>query len=490
MNSDEEDDNEQNSNLADLEQRLENLWRDGQAHKQAQGQISIAGYRIIEILGRGAFGIVYLAITESTGVKVALKVPRPEVLVDSERRKRFASEALLASELSHPGIVAVLKTEISGPTPYIAAAYCNGPNLQEWLQDCHEPPPWRESVRLMAKIADAVDYAHQKGVSHRDLKPANIMLVSSTPIDNNTTSLSDCEPKVTDFGLAKLSDPMLTDTNSSLLVGTPSYMAPEQMDCHDRCQNAVAMDIYSLGVMLFELLTKELPIGGGSYFEVLDNIRTSTPIGLRTIRSDLPRSLAKICATCLQKNPQARYTTAKALAQDLRNCADNKAVTGKKTSLIEKAIYWSTQPKRIKNAGAFTFGCQSLTLVWFYVSTASLCLFNVVTPQQYSQIMLQDAMIILGSSCLMCWAGWMAMKGHSKGIWLALVMTLLILPLAITPLFSDPILFKTVYENNPAYFSFVIHLVPAMGFLVQAFLLSGAAFAIGFRARQLPNFAA
>ena len=484
---DEHDGDGQKSELSTLEQRLDSLWRN-ELPTGDRGGHSIAGYRVIDVLGRGAFGIVYLAEARETGAKVALKIPRPEVLVDTDRRKRFSDEASLAAKLSHPGIVEVLETETSGPTPYIAAAFCNGPNLAEWLENSSKPAAWEDSVRLMAQIVTAVGYAHSKGISHRDLKPANIMLVNSSPDELDAESLGDYEPKVTDFGLAKLSDPTLTDTRSSLLVGTPSYMAPEQLEGGGRTEHAIATDIYSLGVMLFELLTKELPISGNSYFEVLDNIRTTAPIGLRTIRKDVPRSLAKICMTCLRKNPQARYETAEALAKDLRNCLQGKAVVGKSTNLIKSSIYWCTHPNRLKTAGAFTFGCQTLTLFWFYFSTASLCLFKVVTAEQYFQIMFQDAMIILASSSLMCWAGWMALNGRRIGIYVAMVMTILILPLSILPLFYEPVLFKTVYADQQPYFSFVIHMVPATGFTVQAFLLVCAIISMRPQAKRIAYF--
>lgn len=420
-------------------------------------------------LGRGTFGIVYLAEDKRTGQKVALKIPRPEVLVEPEKIKRFETEALLASQLKHPGIVEVYEIEISSPTPYIAAAYCNGPNLAEWLHARSEPWPWRDCVNLMARIADAVDYAHGKGITHRDLKPANIMLVSGN--DDDFDSLDQCDPKITDFGFAKLNDPRLTETQSSVLVGTPSYMAPEQMHRRFESNHSEATDIYAMGVILFELLTRTLPIAGETYFEVLDNIRTSRPLKVRSIRRELPTGIEKIIGTCLQKNPQARYQTAAALAQDLRNCVADQPVRGKHTSWMQKSIFWCTHPSRIKTAGAFTLGCQALSIFWLSLASVSIWAFEIVSWTDYLGIMLQVCLLIFLFMIPMCWAGWLALQGSRLGLWIAMTLTTFNIPFALVPIFDKPMIFQPLYDGHNPYFSFAVHTMPASCFVVQAFLL-------------------
>lgn len=469
------------SEFRDLERRLEGLWQsagDSVPSAASIDQQRISHFQIRKVLGRGAFGIVYFAIDQRSGCEVALKVPRPEVLLDPEKRKRFEVEAAAVLTLDHPNIVQVYEADLSGPAPFIAAAYCDGPNLAEWIERRSEPPDWQDSARLIAKIADAVEYAHQCGVVHRDLKPANVMLASADQFDQVTDKLESFEPQITDFGLAKLTDPMLTDTRSSLLVGTPMYMAPEQMDRRQTSGGSGAEDVYSLGVMLFELLTQRLPIRGETYFEVLENIRGAPPLHARNVCKDLPKSIAAICNICLKKNPAARYSSAGDLANDLRNCIAERPIVGKSFSSFEKMKYWATHPDRIRTAAAFTLGAQAVILLWFIVCTASLCLFDLIDWGQYLKIMLQDAMIITCSSCVMCWAGWQALRGRHIGIAIAMLMTMLVFPLSLLPLFGTVILFQPVYANQPSYFSFVIHMVPATGFLIQFILLICALMAI------------
>lgn len=473
---------DEDTEFAELEKRLDRLFRVSQLANESPDGLSIANYKVLNVLGRGAFGIVYLADDQQAGRKVALKVPRPEVLVTPDKISRFIAEASLAATLDHPGVVEVYDVELTGPTPHIAAAYCNGPNLAEWLQACDEPPEWRASVRLVAKIADALDYAHQKGIAHRDLKPANIMLVSAQaagassqdngPAETEFETLDECDPKITDFGLAKLADPSTTDTRSSLLVGTPCYMAPERLDLRRRTDDGVAGDIYSLGVVLFELLTQQLPIEGNSYFELLDNIRDSSPRKLRKIRNSLPRSVAKICASCLAKNPQARYHSAAALAEELRKCAADQPVWGQRTSWWKSAAYWCSQPARMKTAGSFTFGCQMLNILYVTVAGAGIWAFDIITWDEYLGVMAQVAVLVFLLLIPMCCAGWLAAKGNRRAAWLALVLTMLGLPLALVAILYKPLIFQPLYQGHHAYFSFAIHAMPLFGFIAQALLLS------------------
>ena len=204
----------------------------------------------------------------------------------------------------------------------------------------------------MAQIAEAVEYAHGQGVFHRDLKPSNILLMPKEGVVGNEGELSEYEPRVTDFGLSKLADASLDVTRSSMLIGTPLYMAPEQID-GSPASNMAATDIYCLGVILFELLAGRPPIEGDSYVEVLDKLRNQTPTSLRLLRPEIPADLDRICQKCLARNPQARYATAEQLAFHLDDCAAGKPVKVEGLSISDRLDYWLRQEKRVTDAGWF-----------------------------------------------------------------------------------------------------------------------------------------
>lgn len=213
--------------IAEVVQRLDHLWPEeapvlSDFSGDHVGQ-RVGKYILQRIVGRGSFGVVYQAYDPELDREVALKLPRPEVLIDAERLKRFEGEATTAAQLDHPAIVPIFDAQFTGPVPYIASAYCGGPDLGDWLAARKTPVEPQQAAEFVAQLAEAVHYAHQQGVLHRDLKPSNIML---EPCDTSSPSaeLADYEPRLTDFGLAKLVQASLHDTRSSLLVGTPLYM--------------------------------------------------------------------------------------------------------------------------------------------------------------------------------------------------------------------------------------------------------------------------
>ncbi len=189
-------------------------------------------YMVLRELGRGAFGVVFLASDSVLGRKVALKVPRPFALVTPEVRRRFVREAEAASRLDHPHIVPVYDVGEEGPICFIASAYCEGPNLADWLRGRSTPVPLCQAARLVAVLSAAVSHAHERDILHRDLKPSNILL---RPLDP-AASISDdpCSglgfiPRICDFGLAKLLDQDSHETCSGMPIGSPCYMAPSRL---------------------------------------------------------------------------------------------------------------------------------------------------------------------------------------------------------------------------------------------------------------------
>ncbi len=299
-------------------------------------------FSIVRELGRGGFGVVFLAEDSMLGRRVALKVPRPEVLVTPEFRRRFLREAEAASRLDHPHIVPVYEVGEEGPACFIASAYCEGLTLAQWLQTQTKPVPVRVASRLVAVLAAAVAHAHERGILHRDLKPGNILLQER---EGNALALGGSSeelgflPRICDFGLAKLLDQVSEETRSGVPIGSPAYMAPEQASGRLR-EHGPGTDIYALGVILYELLTGRPPHRGETDLETLRMICDLDPPSPRALRPNLPRDLERIVLKCLEKRPSRRYASAWELTADLHRFFDGKPVHARPISMLARAGKW------------------------------------------------------------------------------------------------------------------------------------------------------
>ncbi len=296
-------------------------------------------YKIVRLLGEGSHGLVYLALDTQLDREVALKVPRVEVLVSSELRSRFLMEAKAAAALSHPNIVPVFESGTEGNVCFIAYAYCEGQPLSEWLDQWRTaklPLDSKVVAALMAALADAVQYAHSRGVVHRDLKPSNLLVPQSDVPPNDDTVR---KVQILDFGLAKSTDEDNSLTRTGAIVGTPSYMSPEQ--ALGRGSNVgQATDIYSLGAILYELLSLQRPFDEASTLETLEAVRTRAPIAPSRVIDDVSPDLEAICLKCLEKKPEDRYSSAAQLRDDLERFLRDEPIVAKPTSQWEHARRW------------------------------------------------------------------------------------------------------------------------------------------------------
>jgi WD40 repeat protein/serine/threonine protein kinase len=286
-------------------------------------------FEIRRTLGRGGFGIVFLAWDPELRRHVALKVPQPEVLASPEARRRFLREAHAAGGLDHPNIIPVYQAGTVGSVYFIASAYCEGPTLEQWLEGRPAGSvPVRDAARLIRTLADAVHHAHERGVLHRDLKPSNILLQKGPAVDtpdDRPHPLPDYTPRLTDFSLARIVGEGVTWSGGGIPFGSPSYMAPEQAEGKSAAIGP-ATDVYGLGGILYELLTGRPPFRGEGPVETLRQVVTLEPIPPRRLRRDLPRALDSILLKCLEKHLAGRYLSARELADDLERFLTDRPV--------------------------------------------------------------------------------------------------------------------------------------------------------------------
>lgn len=487
------------SNSGDsLDSRLERLWAEaagdlGELHTGLKRGQLVAHFRIRALLGCGAFGLVYLADDIQADQPVALKLPRLEVLLDPEKRQRFQVEADYIEKLDHPGIVKVHESDVAGPVPYIATQWCDGPDLSQWLairlEDGLPLPDWRAATELIAEVADAIHHAHEKGIAHRDLKPANILLSSSSVEDVQAEGLRQYRPQITDFGLAKLNELALTDSRSSLMVGTPMYMAPERLsDKHyhyemSSMERSIAGDIYSLGAILFELLAGQPALSGTTYLQLLNGSATPSSLDRRGSLADIPQCLESIVSTCFKRNPHARYASAADLAADLRRCLANQKIVGKPQTVKRRVGYWMLQQDWLAVAGWFAIVSQSILASWLILSDLFKIGFGMLSVQQYAAMLPQLALIAATTSLTTILFGVFCVRGHRWAVWLGASLAAINLSAPLIALLDKPPLFRDIYQSNEPYFSFQIHLVIAMTFLLQL-TLYGIAGWTGFKFRS------
>lgn len=353
------------------------------------GLPSIPGYEVLELIGRGGMGVVYKARDLSLHRPVAIKMVSAGNLAGPETLSRFRAEARAVASLQHPNLVQIHEVGEHDGRPYLAFEYVSGGGLDLRLRG--EPQPPQAAARLIKTIAHAIQYAHSQGIVHRDLKPANILLATPTkPLSNEprttmgssgiasttgqsllseprpNSSLENAtlpgtepsgiygHPKISDFGLAKDLESDSEQTKSGAILGTPSYMAPEQ--AVGRASSiSPATDVYALGAILYEMLTGRPPFRAPTVIETLDQVRTLEPLSLRRVQPTVPRDLDTICLKCLQKDPVRRYVSASALADDLDRFLRDEPVLARPVSTTERTWRWCRRHPLVASLIALLF---------------------------------------------------------------------------------------------------------------------------------------
>jgi serine/threonine-protein kinase len=313
----------------------------------------LGGYDLIEEIARGGMGVVYRARHQGLKRLVALKMIKSGSMATFEERERFLREAELAANLDHPNIVPIYEVGEYDDRPYFTMKLIEGTSLSRQSSRFRDDP--RATVRLVATLARAVDYAHGCGFLHCDLKPSNVLLDVQG------------KPQLTDFGLARRTGVDSSLSISGAILGTPSYMAPEQAT-GSRARLGPATDVYGLGAILYELLTGRPPFRAPTIMETVVQVLERDPAAPRELRPEIPRELEGICLKCLEKAPKNRYASAAALADELENYLHGDGITA--TGLVSRLRRWNRrEPELVARLGGLGL-MAILTQINFYRSSS------------------------------------------------------------------------------------------------------------------------
>lgn len=411
-----------------------------------------AGYELLEEIGRGGMGIVYRARQVNLDREVAVKMILRGPLASGEDRRRFRVEAEATARLEHPNIVSVYEVGESRAGPYFSMKYIRGRTLSSLVAS--QPLPPRKAARILRAVARGIDYAHQHGILHRDLKPSNIL------VDQHG------QPLVTDFGLAKRTGQVAVITQTGDILGTPAYMAPEQA-AGDRGQVGPASDVYSLGAILYHMLTGRPPFQAASTVDTLLMVLEQDPVPPRMLNPHADRDLEMIAMRCLQKPADLRYATASDLANDLEAYLKGEPIAARGGQFVHllTQVFRDTHHAPVLENWGLLWMWHSLVLLIACVLTNALHFFGHDDRWVY---------IMLWTAGLGTWAGvfWALrrrvgpvtfVERQIAHVWGASMVAIGLL------FFVETLLEMPVLTLSP-----VVALVTGMVFLIKAGILAGA----------------
>jgi WD40 repeat protein/tRNA A-37 threonylcarbamoyl transferase component Bud32 len=320
----------------------------------------IGGYEILQELGRGGMGVVYKARQLKLNRLAALKMILAGSHASGADLERFQSEARAVAQLQHPNIVQIFEVGEADGRPFFSLEFVDGGSLKDRLNGTPLQP--RQAAELVLPLARAMHYAHEQGIIHRDLKPANVLLTRQGL------------PKITDFGLAKSFREDSSHTGTGAILGTPSYMSPEQADGRTN-EIGPASDIYSLGALFYDMLTGRPPFRGQTVLDTLHQVQHVDPVPPRRLQPNIPRDLETICLRCLHKEPQRRYATGQDLAADLQRFLAGEPIQARPVSAWERGYKWARRRPAIAGllaalALVVIGGLIGMTILWLQAEAA------------------------------------------------------------------------------------------------------------------------
>ncbi len=326
--------------------------------------ISLGYYDLVERIGCGAFGVVYRASDRRTEQRVAIKVLRNDIALNPDAIGRFANEATISSQLHHRGIVGFLENHLKEAIPHLVSELVDGKDLGRWHASVgHAAQPEDSVLRFMQPIIEAVGYAHSMGVIHRDIKPGNILLNRHDSSSASDDSLDHFQPKLADFGFAKFTSEVLPDSRSSLTIGTPMYMAPEQLVPTWGTLSAKS-DIYSLGVMMAELANGRAPRHGMTFSDLMTSIMREDRDPQVLWSDKVGGNFRSIVLRCLQKDPIDRYADTDELMADILAVLQRPSTRVKGGGFIQRFKQWARHPDRPVEVCFFVITLNLIMFTW------------------------------------------------------------------------------------------------------------------------------
>lgn len=335
----------------------------------------LGDYEVLDVIGQGGMGVVYRARQQRLNRLVAVKTMDALTSLNPAAVARFHQEAELVAKLQHPNIVQVYEVGSKQGVPYFSMELISGGTLAHAIQE--RPLLPATAAKLMETLARAMHYAHSQSVVHRDLKPANVLLAPSDrpqgieipckaqgAMWESEATWARCEPKIADFGLAKFLEGAMDRTATIAMIGTPSYMAPEQID-PSLGTVGQASDIYALGAILYNALTGTPPFNAATAIETIQKVREAEPIPPSKLQTKIPRDLETVCLKCLHKEPGKRYPTAGALADDLQRFLRGQPIQARPIGVLERNWKWARRhPSLTALFGAVLAASIGMTLLW------------------------------------------------------------------------------------------------------------------------------
>ncbi len=330
----------------------------------------VAGYQIVEVLGSGGMGIVYKAHQERLDRFVALKMIRAGGGARPEDLARFETEAKAVAAIEHNNIVKIFDIGEQDGLPYFSLEYLSGGSLSQKIGG--KPQPFDQAARIVETMARAIHVAHEHKVIHRDLKPANVLFAADGTL------------KITDFGLVKRLESDSKQTRSGSILGTPSYMAPEQARGESQSVGPAA-DQYALGAILYDLLTGRPPFQGTSVLDTLEMVRSKEPVAPAQLQPKTPRDLETICLKCLEKDVARRYPDVLALAEDLRRYSAGETILARPVSAAERLWRWCKRNRWVASLSAAVALLLLIVTAVSVIAAVRLSRANAVAEEKRTQ---------------------------------------------------------------------------------------------------------